>query len=1098
MISLAEIASQYKIPLFDLFHQCAVRGVHLDENPSESQIDEIEKIVAGIHKLSANTIDEIWSMVNSEKGKRILARYAPFIHSMDAGFMEFLAKKLFDELGGQLKAMSGDINQKTIETVLNLGVSRVEFTGGTKKEIPEVPKEILAYRPNLLEGLVEKFFRKGIERETSGMHDEAVLRIKQREAETLEFARKIISPEDYKTLESRINGAIESASRTALEIAEFKRKLDENAETKLKWHQAARVYSMTRQNTLSDFVMKRTVFGDCTGAGKTLSTLVSFSILRAHYKRKNPSARGLIVSHNQAIHSVWGKRENGEWLINRQLKSMGLNELNILVVESRADIPKISDKSYDLILINYEKLRLVPDGTPIEADLREANDYLDAVIANSNDLFFVAVDEAHNLKNVCSNTSRTFKEVVEATKNSHFVVASATTIPNRVSDIGFLLYMKDPRKYRHYRNAPFDFSQDKHSIFNEIVSKSWFEFTLDDLKDVFSLGPLPLAVDYGDSPNSRILKELKAQGIEVPKDQIPSVYELSENAALEYFEMWKQIIPGKIEKLSEILLNHSIPKITKIVEAILAKDPNARISIFSRLQKCFSEKMKNALSEAGLEGKIGTINGNVSAEERDRIAGDYRDGRIKVALCSNQISESFSLVSGSDNNYFILAEPTIVPGVYTQIKGRGYRLGQTGNTFMVHLIPQSRMLEQMMAEYARNAQIEGIKSRKTFKPRTIYEDIFIKRLQTTIRQERAKELYSVKDIYDLAETAEEPKESNLPSMAPVAGIARKQGSMELFSKGVKAARGCQGISVEALVESCMPLLDAYTTEDLMKLDGEVTTVRKTAEAIEEIINEIEVTERRPLRVLDWGCGPACLARQMKKPIYSLDAWEEMIAAGEYFLKKEKKEEPELILSPEGAVKEINGKNILIKGNARKMPFADRSIDFVSSSYAAMYNQQGLGKRELEEIFLETNRVLSDNGYGLLVLPNRSTRQDHLGIYEKMLKEYGFEILGTKFLAVEGPKNGFGGAYTILYRKTRDKKGLSDWPVEKPVIIYYKEMIIGGDKTVQTFRKRQEKKAKPKTEKAGRFVMCDFEPGTGSKVEYFNGTPLRDYIRQAIS
>ena len=712
-------------------------------------------------------------------------------------------------------------------------------------------------------------------------------------------------------------------------------------------------------------------------------------------------------------------------------------------------------------------------------------------------------------------------ELVERTKDKHFWVATATTIPNRTKDAGFILYMLDPKKFSEYKDKVFDIREDRFSIPNMVNSANWFRLNLPDLQKVFELGPLPHSIPEknGRCLESRLYTSLVKRGINVPEDQLPTIYDMPQDVAEAYYKEWENMDTKDVSKLPQILLRGSIPHLTGLTKKIFEDDSKSRVTLFARHKECFVDDMIESLVASGIDkAQIGVINGDESAEAREKTAEAYKKGDIKVVLCSSQVSESFSLTSGVDKNYFIFAEPPFVPGVYEQAVGRGYRAGQKGEVITVHPIPESKWLEKRMLLYKEGQEKHNpeMKVRRNFTPTNFFEDAFTSRLEKRQRNEMAMKLTGDLSLLDSADTEDEDELYIFPGLGihKVKVEESPENQMKVFTKGFQSARAYQGRPVEELNAENRDLPQAYHVRDLMNSEegNYAFPPKRTAGAIEKVILAVEEALKQKKddkgirRILDVGSGTAVLARQLDRPIVSLDSWDEMIEGGEKFLHKERGKFGVKLYEPKqnieesrrevsGLLDKLDRDNLLVKSNARNMPFEDGSIDFLSCSYAIMYNQQDFERRDIEEIFLEFNRILRDGGYGLLTLPGETTREAHKEIYESILKNYGFKIVFSNYITDSVLAKKGRGAYSILFEKEEHKLDLHKWE-DEPEIMYFREHLIGGratDKRRNTCFNRNPSVVAGSEE----FVACKRTSQRGGKKALEVLGSLQDYIYQSV-
>ena len=433
-------------------------------------------------------------------------------------------------------------------------------------------------------------------------------------------------------------------------------------------HQIVRVYEAVYNGG------QRILCADSTSGGKTFTA----TAIKGWLDKKNLDELGkgktkaLIVAPEQAIGEAWSAQN-----INQYLHMIGLVEQNVVTLDKSTTPEELSRA--DVILVNYGKLSLQTT-TDSEKEDAESNKYLAQLLAIADQLDLVVVDECHNLKNPYSNRAGAFQKIIDRTKNKHAVLLSATPIPNRLQDAGFLLYMLDPVKYAHYASNPFDYTEDQYSIANAVRSGHWFSFTREELKVLHGLPELVAGV---------------------PDLGISGVVSFSLTAEQEerYLKEWSADahLGEKLNKLSGIQLEAAIPRVVELVQRISKAQPNAHYVIFSQRKEGFSEAMKNALVTV-LGDKVGVINGNVGLEERLDTAKSFRDQGITATVNTYAtVSEAIILSTRTTPVYIIFAEPPLVPATRLQSEGRPYRTRQEQPVHVLELVSEASLsLQELM------------------------------------------------------------------------------------------------------------------------------------------------------------------------------------------------------------------------------------------------------------------------------------------------------------------------------------------------------------------------------------------------------------------
>ncbi|USN45263.1 MAG: DEAD/DEAH box helicase family protein [Candidatus Woesearchaeota archaeon] len=783
-------------------------------------------------------------------------------------------------------------------------------------------------------------------------------------------------------------------------------------------HQVVRIHESVKNKT------KRTVLEDGTGAGKTLTAITVYNLLNESIQQeKGRRAKALVVAPNQALEEAWSQEKLDEYTF-----ALGLPRIS-RALATPGNIETAFEQ--DMVLINYEK---------ISRNDPESNRYVQAILRAAAHLDQVIVDEAHALKNPLSGRSQAFRHIIEATRDKHFMATTATPIPNRLEDAGFLLYMLDPEKFAYFADNPFDYAATPEAIFNARQSGAWFTFTREDVKRIFNLPPLVKGV-----PELGIAEHEPA--------------EMSREFVDEYMAEWMERKPSiaKIARLSQILLQSEREKLVSMIGKITAHDPTAQFSVFSYYiqgrEASFPEELTLDLQRAGLfaADEVSYIIGEVPLKDRLERARAFREGRLRVLVNSRStVSESISLATGKRNQYIIAAEPFLTPASETQTIGRAYRKGAEAPVHVISLIPTSEELDaQQVAERDRLSS-QGIRFRSSWIPGTLFANL------VEVLEQKNRAITLVTQGHDLGEliaaanaTEGDISEGLLRSLPSSEEVEQEQPNSNIaFNDGLKQVQGCVGRSVEALLEH--PGKEAVVAS-YSHPEWDITSSGDTNRAIGQAIMSLEEAAQTPLNaILDWGSGPACLSRVLsqlpgkeRRVVHNLDAMKELLAQG-------------ITVAREKELYGERAEEFFHEGNARDMTmFQNGQFDIVSSAYAIQYNAQGFEhKREVEEILAETNRVLRQGGFGILALPNQSSMPEAVEALTKdLLPRYGFKVLfnpkdpvtGHTRNEVSGRQNKvFQGSYIIIFQKEREEHELVG---ESDIFLFapYKTLGVGGYK-----------------------------------------------------
>ncbi len=988
---LHDLAADWGVDVIDVIKAAAIRNISY--SVPEDKIRILKSAVSGYYELPERDIRTLEDFLKSEKAKGILKHAENVLPALtedeQSQYLTGISRQLLLAMDDD-DELSKRINPGTlVQTITNLGVVKIRRTGFATEQAKPLPPHLTGLEPNIAKHVVKRYL-------LSVMDGLPV-----RQAQDFSHARNNLAEEAQRLRNDyagqNLDQVIEEAERDVKKTIAFGECLWQQSSGMVRpmMHQLVRIDAVVNNG------IKRVVCGDTTGAGKTLVLVAIKGLTDARSLNEGgKKTKALIIAPNQAIDTAWSQEQ-----VDQYTSSLPIPQQSVARMETR-NLESLLQ--HDMVLVNFEKLSL---------GNAESNRYLRAMMALLPHMDAVVVDECHNFKNVASKRAKAFTEIVELTKQKRLVMLSATPVPNRIEDAGFLLYMLNPERNRHYAENRFSYPDDPYAILNARNSGAWFTFTRDDLKALFDLPELR----FGD-------EQLGVKGAHY--------FELSPESAKRYLEAWENDTGNvsKVSTLSRVLLQEEFNEIERLVTLIKEKEPRAQIAIYSYYVDGFSEELKRHLA-SNTHWTTETITGEKTLEERLEAARRFSAGEIEVSINSiSTVSEALSLATGDRPAYVIFAEPPVVPANYDQTIGRFYRKGQRAPVTVLEMLPTSNLLNQMMDKAKEEQEASGISYRRTWKPGTLFEDKHDLRLEKEEFSRRILMALSIDDLEDVGNLAEGEEDSNAYKSLPPGKEARTN---KEFNDGLKRVRGFIGRPIENLTDSEEK---KYLIESYSRADWERTSSADTNKAIAALIRQLGKE-----RILDWGCGTACLARTLKRQVHNLDAMPEMIEAGKRICLEAG------LYSPETA----NG--FFHVGNAKKMPFPDSSFEIVSSSYAIQYNAQGYQhKRDIEHILLETNRVLAENGYGILALPNQATTEDDIeALTKRMLPSYGFRVVLSEFVTGHAinPETGrekkvFAGFYLIAFQKTATTTQLMSGGEDVFIYSPYKRLGIGGTKEIE--------------------------------------------------
>lgn len=107
----------------------------------------------------------------------------------------------------------------------------------------------------------------------------------------------------------------------------------------------------------------------------------------------------------------------------------------------------------------------------------------------------------------------------------------------------------------------------------------------------------------------------------------------------------------------------------RIVDEVIARAGNRRAWLFFCAGVAHSTAIRDALRARGVSAEV--VTGETPKAERERIIRDYKAGRITALTNANVLTTGFDY---PDIDLIAMLRPTLSPGLYVQMAGRGMRL----------------------------------------------------------------------------------------------------------------------------------------------------------------------------------------------------------------------------------------------------------------------------------------------------------------------------------------------------------------------------------------------------------------------------------------
>lgn len=204
----------------------------------------------------------------------------------------------------------------------------------------------------------------------------------------------------------------------------------------------------------------------------------------------------------------------------------------------------------------------------------------------------------------------------------------------------------------------------------------------------------------------------------------------------------------------------------------------------------------------------------------------------------------------------------------------------------------------------------------------------------------------------------------------------------------------------------------------------------TAALVAKTVNELE-KHGKLKQIVDFGCGPSAnIARALNRKIINLDASQEMLD-----LAKKACEEYRLDCE-------------FVKSFMQNTLFENSYFDLVIASNSLNFNRNTAHEREIEDVLLETNRILRQGGYFIVTFPyGRCVSEKDFKNLTELTKNYGFNpIVSDVFKGIDKKGKAISHAYMLVASKTQAKKGYEN--VSYNLFSPPKYVVSGGKKLLR--------------------------------------------------
>lgn len=785
-----------------------------------------------------------------------------------------------------------------------------------------------------------------------------------------------------------------------------------------------------------------------TGAGKTNVPLQVIKRL----KGKGQRIKVLVVAPYQTMLENWDGR-----LLSKNGLSMNIHRMETL---EKRSIPKEAD----FVVVNYDKL--VEDGN-----------YHKRLMAYARTCDLVIVDEAHNVRNKNGERSRGLQKIIEASKGTpenlgRLIALSASPCPNEPKDLGMVLYMLDPFRYREYSEQPFVYQADAPAIW-EMREKGLIRFfSKEDVKKFYRLP------DFNENPPQDVTflpeyrKEYFAHFVKCFKTgEVLTALERTSIRAMLASPEFKAWCRNKLE--SGTMLNFF---------SHLRNDEEGNMgdrAIFTELERVVRNEAKKIRKDI----VVRTIHGGISDKERTAIQEECRAGKIDVLI--NQwkcTSEGYSEVAGDKPVAICPLRSPFDPGTQLQIIGRSWRPGQYAPVEYQEFHPESEELKNQIEKFVREyAESIGGFVRPSWFPTLFHRDCYSIRKTKENRIEIV--LHQRPGLTDKT-SSKTRRESNEDARFGISSMEQYIKQLhskrivdttendEFFGKGPRRAMASVGKSFDdGLKNDIEPLARDYFRDNII-----LSTPGRANDFIAQYVTKIKGSSKKSWRIIDLGCNSSAPFSQMRMirqlengdknldNIINLDGAEGCVRSAKSYLHKKAwcsfvtpENIPSLTKETADRVREQLNKASLDNLEFKVANFVTEDYgkvyDAVITSQSLQYNDQQ-NNRDIERALIRINHALPKGKHYLAVLTanhckTSCTTPKDFENFLKLLPEYGFKIV-----IADMPEGRIGDKcmqspfYFVHAIKEKEYRGDELVRKEKPLPMYCKEFFVLSGGAVQ--------------------------------------------------
>lgn len=656
--------------------------------------------------------------------------------------------------------------------------------------------------------------------------------------------------------------------------------------------------------------------------------------------KAGPRRIAIIFSTTGGMRDPWNEEEVNSY-VPRVFARQHVLHLERIRDSARIRSVRGAAPDTDFVVVNYEKL-LFP----------EVVRALAALIA-SGAVSLIALDECHQLRNpkaqrFLPTDTRTlssgFLAILRAMRTApampKLLLLSATPIANTSADLGVLIHLLDPSMridaVRATRN-------------------------LRVLRDLFWQGS-----------TFRLDKQMAKELLGLPEliDEGPTWVPLTDAEADAYTGTWERLIGGgKLRSLAAALFEPKIRFLERRVPRWRAE--GAQVVIFSAFKTGVTRELAERLGGVWIDGEI-------PVAVRDARIRAFREGRTPILIATTKTSaESISLVTGDRPCVVVRFEPFFTPYEWVQTVGRVWRPGQRGWVRVVTLgVRGENLSKRVEAACPRVEERYLLRRRRTWQPTSYDEDALAICEQ---KRHAADQLYAGHAVTKL-----------MARLLTADSEDQLRNAMRSITFDSPSHRACflarcwigRGLDYFTKLVAMPKFARQYAVD--YNAHWKYTASAHTGTLIRQVVEEYEQQAGAFTRIVDQGAGPGCSARSLHRSMTAVDLSAAMLRLAQKEIRQlNRRENCSIELTT--IVKPIQ---------ACGLP--DRSADLAIAAYVLQYARQsrdstGATDREIEQIVLETNRILRRGGLWVIALPY-NIKHAMIERFERTVGRYGFDVL----------------------------------------------------------------------------------------------------------